>query len=49
MGAGHDKKVLTKGVQHNDFEPFITIGETWGDEILPGTLKSRNKWTVVGK
>jgi hypothetical protein len=48
MGAGHDKRVVkvSKTHEHNDFAPFITIGEKWGEELLPASLKAHNKWTA---
>ena len=47
MGAGHERRVLKRGgVDHNDFEPHMKIGEKWGEEILPGPLKSHNKWSA---
>lgn len=47
MGAGHERRVLKRGgVDHNDFQPHMAIGEKWGEEILPGPLKAHNKWSV---
>ena len=47
MGTGHELRVIKRaGVDHNDFGPFVSIGEKWGAEILPGALASHNKWSV---